>query len=151
MITTQAEYSVQLAKSGLKVTKQRLAVLDILGRSETPLAADAVFLALKNAGAAANLSTVYRALEVLCEKKLVEKLKLQDDPRTLYEYNRMVHKHNLICLGCNRVVAIRHCPLGDYEKTLAKETNFYISGHKLDIYGYCPECRKKYAPEEACE
>ncbi|HWP79597.1 MAG TPA: Fur family transcriptional regulator [Candidatus Acidoferrum sp.] len=144
----QTDFGAQLEKCGLKVTKQRKAVLEILEESDAPLAADAVFLALKSAAVPANLSTVYRALEVLTEKKLVEKLKLQDDPRTLYEYNRMVHKHNLICLGCNRVVAIRHCPLGDYEKALEKETDFTISGHKLDIFGYCPECRKTHDKED---
>ncbi len=147
-ITEETNCCERLAGSGLKVTKQRAAILEILAKSDAPLTAEQVFLALKNASVPANLSTVYRVLEVLSDKKLVEKLRISEDTKTLFEYNRMIHKHNLICLGCNRVVAIRHCPLGDYEEKLAKETDFYISGHKLDIYGYCPECRKKYIKED---
>jgi len=55
----------------------------------------------------------------------------------------MVHRHYLICLGCKKIMPIDHCPLGDYEKSLAKKTNYLISGHRLDIYGYCPECKLK--------
>ncbi|QNK42566.1 transcriptional repressor [Caproicibacter fermentans] len=68
-----------------------------------------------------------------------------------YEFKRLSHKHYLFCLGCNKVLAINRCPLGNYEESLAKETNYIISGHKLDIYGYCPKCREKYAhKEETC-
>ncbi len=79
----------------------------------------------------------------MSEKNLAVKLNIAGDGRTLFEFNRMVHKHYLVCLGCKRIVAINGCPLEDYEKTLAKETNYSIEGHKLDIYGYCPECREK--------
>ena len=136
-----------LNHSGLRNTPHRTAILEILKRSEQPLAAEDVFLELKNREVPANLSTVYRTLDVLSAKKLVLKLSLPGDTRSLYEYNRMVHRHYLICLGCKKILAIESCPLGDYEKTLAKQTNYTIAGHKLDIYGYCPECRSQKRPE----
>lgn len=132
-----------LNRKGLKNTKQRTAVLEILEQSDQPLAAEEVFLEMKEKGVSVNLSTVYRILEVLSDKKMVVKFNILGDTRTLFEYNRMVHKHYLICLGCRKILAIHHCPLKEYEKDLANETNYLISGHKLDVYGYCPECQKK--------
>jgi Fur family ferric uptake transcriptional regulator len=79
----------------------------------------------------------------LADKNLAIKFNIMGDDRTLFEYNRMVHRHYLICMGCKKILAINRCPLEDYEKSLAKETNYSIAGHKLDIYGYCPKCRKK--------
>ncbi len=128
---------------GLKNTKSRLAILDILERSVQPVSAEQIFLELKEKNISANLSTVYRTLDKLTEKKLVTKLQITGDSRALFEYNRMVHKHYLICLECKKITAIESCPLGDYVKALARETDYSIAGHRLDIYGFCPDCRKK--------
>lgn len=127
----------------MKVTRRRLAILDILSKSEQPLSAEQVYFELKKKDVSANLSTVYRILDAFSDKHLVVKLNLSEDSRALFEYNRMEHKHYLICLGCKKIMEICRCPLGDYEETLAEETNYTIEGHKLDIYGYCPECRSK--------
>ena len=129
--------------SGLRNTKSRSAILDVLERSAQPISAEQVFFELKEKNMTANISTVYRTLDALADKNLATKLNITGDNRTLYELNRMVHRHYLVCLGCKKIMAIDSCPLEDYEKSLAKETNYLISGHKLDIYGYCPECREK--------
>ncbi|NLL46168.1 MAG: transcriptional repressor [Clostridiales bacterium] len=132
-----------LARKGLRNTKHRAAILSILEQSEQPLTAEQVFLELKERGEPANLSTVYRVLDVFTDKRMVKKLNITGGGRSLYEYDRMVHNHHLLCLGCKKILAIGSCPLGDYEKILAEKTDFAIEGHRLDIYGYCPECRRE--------
>jgi len=102
-----------------------------------------VFLRLKELSYAANLSTVYRALETFAHKNLVEKLVIAGENKALFGLGRAEHAHHLICLECRSILAVEHCPLGQYEETLAKETAFEIAGHNLDIYGYCPKCRSK--------
>lgn len=136
------DFSRDLARKGLRNTKHRAAILGILKQSEQPLTAEQVFLELKERETPANLSTVYRVLDVLTDKRMIQKLSITGG-RSLYEYNRMVHNHHLLCLGCKKILAIGSCPLGDYEKTLAEKTDFSIEGHKLDIFGYCPECRRE--------
>jgi Fur family ferric uptake transcriptional regulator len=139
----ETDYRDRLKKSGLKYTKHRTAILDILSQSDPPLAAEQIYLALQERGLPANLSTVYRTIETLAEKNLLKKRSLIGDSRVLFEYNRAHHSHYLVCLGCKKMLAIRRCPLGDYEEKLGKETNYTIAGHNLDVYGYCPECRIK--------
>lgn len=148
VITEKTDFSNDLTQSGLKATKHRTEIMDVLQKSDKPLSADQVFFELKKREIRVNLSTVYRVLEALADKNLAVKLNIPGDSRTLYEFKRIGHKHYLICLGCNKMIPINRCPLGNYEESLAKETNFTISGHKLDIYGYCPECREKYAHKE---
>ncbi|NCC82681.1 MAG: transcriptional repressor [Clostridia bacterium] len=131
-----------LRRNGLRNTKCRTAILDILEQSDQPVAADRLFRELNEKDITMSFSTVYRTLEALTDKKLVTKLIIAGEDKALFEYNRMGHRHYLICLGCKRILAIEHCPLEGYEETLKKETDYVISGHKLNIYGYCPDCQK---------
>lgn len=137
------EYEERLKNSGLKNTKSRKAILDILLQSNQPMAAEQLFLALKEKNIDINLSTVYRTLESLESKDLVTKISILDDDRMLFEYNQLGHRHYLVCLDCKKIITVHSCPLGNYEKVLEDETHFNIVGHKLYLYGYCEECQKR--------
>lgn len=138
---TDSDFGRILRQNGLKNTRPRAAILDILSGEGQPLTAEELFSRLQERVVSVNLSTVYRALEALCDKELVTKLTIKDDSRALYELKRMIHRHHLICLGCKRITSIGRCPLEGYEKRLASETDYVIEGHNLDVYGYCPDCR----------
>ena len=141
----QSDYSDDLERSGLKKTRHRAEILSALAISSQPLAAEQIYLALTRRGISINLSTVYRILETLTEHHMVLRLSLSGDTRFVYEYNRSVHRHYLVCLSCKKVIPIDCCPLREYERSLAEKTNYSIQGHKLDIFGTCPECLKKKA------
>lgn len=145
----QTKSEERLKDSGLKTTKSRTAILDILIESDQPMAAEQIFLVLKEEQVDINLSTVYRTLESLADKELVTKISILDDDRMLFEYNQLGHRHYLVCLDCRKIVTVQNCPLGTYEKKLEMETRFNIIGHKLYLYGYCEECQMKKAASEA--
>jgi Fur family ferric uptake transcriptional regulator len=131
-----------LKRNGLKNTKCRTVILDILEQSAQPIAAETVYLHISERNMSVSLSTVYRTLDALADKNLITKLNIMGEDKTFFEYNSMVHKHYLICLSCKRIRPIEYCPLKDYEESLQRETNYLISGHNLNIYGYCPECKE---------
>jgi Fur family ferric uptake transcriptional regulator len=137
------DYGDGLKHCGLKNTKHRSQILEILEQSSQPIAAKEVYLKMKEKEISVDLSTIYRALETLAKKNLATKLTISEDSRTLFEYNRMLHRHYLVCIGCKKILPINYCPLKRYEETLAKETNYTILRHRLNIYGYCPECKEK--------
>lgn len=134
-------YRDTLKQKGLKNTKRRTAILDILEGSEQPVPAEQIYSELSLKRVPISLSTVYRALDSLVSKELVTKLNLCGDNRTLFELNKNTHSHHLICLGCKKIQSIDHCPIKAYEDSLGKEMDFAVAGHKLDIYGYCSKCR----------
>ncbi len=136
------ECEERLKKSGLKTTKSRKAILDILIRSNQPMAVEQIFLLLKENQININLSTVYRTLESLENKDLVTKISLMDDDRMLFEYNQLGHRHYLVCVTCKKIITVQNCPLGSYERVLENETRFNIIGHKLYLYGYCENCQR---------
>jgi len=140
-----------LKNNGLKNTKHRTAILNILEKTDQPIAVEQIFCELKSKNISINLSTVYRILEALTDKDIVTKITITGDSRALYECNKMIHRHYLVCTQCKKIIDINHCPLEAYEKAIEKETNFKISGHKLDIYGFCPECQKTDSQEGRIE
>jgi Fur family transcriptional regulator, ferric uptake regulator len=136
----------QLKESGLKNTKQRKAILDILSSSQQPLAAEEVFLMLKQNQIDVNLSTVYRSLETMSKKSVVRKVSVSGDNRMLYVLNEHSHQHYLVCVNCKKIQPVSHCPLDAYEKAVANDTKYTIMGHRLDIYGLCPDCQTDNHP-----
>src|SRR5665647_3920056 len=91
------DYSEELKKNGLKYTKQRAAILEILQESNQPITAEQVYSELKEKNIHPNLSTIYRNFYFLCEKELVNKLIMTGENSTFYEINRLVHRHYLVC------------------------------------------------------
>ncbi len=135
------QYEEMLKESGLKNTKQRKAIFDILAMSQQPLAVEDVYLTLKGNRTDVNLSTVYRALECMSGSSVVRKLSVAGDNRMRYELDRPTHRHYLVCVQCKKMLPVGHCPLEAYEKAVAQDTHYAIMGHRLDIYGLCPECQ----------
>lgn len=131
----------KFASSGIKNTRQRDLVFDVLKCETHAITAEEIYTRLTEQKNSISLSTIYRILDVFVSKSLILKSNIYNSKKAFYEINRMEHKHYLICTRCNKNLEISHCPLEILEKSLAKETKYKIIGHKLDIYGYCPECQ----------
>lgn len=126
----------------VKNTRQRNAVFDVLNGVERPMTAEQIFMKVKEVDASLSLSTVYRILDVFIDKKLVIKTSLTEENKALYERNRMDHKHYLVCTDCKKVVPMAECPLHSLEEKLRDNTGFEITGHKLELYGRCLDCKQ---------
>lgn len=127
---------------GLKWTKQRKCVYRVLNTAQEPLNAIQIYnLAEKQAdGEDYALSTIYRILAAFEEKGLVEKTVWMGDGTTVYELKRESHTHYAVCLDCHKRIPLEKCPFAHLH--LEKENgDFTITGHKLELYGYCKDCK----------
>lgn len=136
------EFRGVLKREGLKYTKHRASIMKVISESGQPLGAEQVFIELQEKRVNVNLSTVYRTLESLASKGLIVKTSIGSDTKALFELNRMEHKHHLICMGCKKMLSVDGCPFEEYEKLLQDKMGFNVTGHKLEIYGYCQKCRQ---------
>jgi Fur family peroxide stress response transcriptional regulator len=123
---------------GLKLTPQRLAILDHLeGNKEHPSAED-IYKAISERFPTMSFSTVYNTLETLKQKGLLWELTIDADKKR-FDPNTDHHNH-LICIKCKGIVDI----YAKYE--LAVDDNekhgFEIVGNHIEFYGICPECKK---------
>lgn len=131
-----------LRKVGLKKTKHRLLVLDLLHTNDGFLSAEDLFLKAKEIDVSISLSTVYRILESFVENNIVEPVSLETQKQLLYELKHTEHSHHLICTKCQKVIHVKGCPVHSFEHELAKQNNFQIKKHKLEFYGICESCQK---------
>jgi len=137
----KADYNNLLKSNGLKNTKRRNSILEILASMDQPLTVEQIFLELKQKEVPINMSTVYRILETLASKDLIAKSQIIGDNKTYFELKRIEHTHHLICMGCKKMFSVDDCPFEEYCDILQARTGFNITGHKLEIYGYCQSCR----------
>ncbi|MBI9009166.1 MAG: transcriptional repressor [Tenericutes bacterium] len=132
----------KILNAGLKNTKYRLSIIELLSESKELLTAYNIREELLKKKIKINLSTVYRTVDKLVETKILNRINLENEKNAMYEYNREKHHHFLICENCNKIVPIYSCPIDKYELELEEKSGFQIKGHKIEFYGICEDCQK---------
>lgn len=122
-----------LTDAGLKCTTQRIKVMEILNAATAPMTAESIFEKANDI----SLSTVYRIVEKLVETGIATKNTIRDSDKFYYELADNKHRHYAICLGCGGMKYVDICPVHDL-----KIDDFTVTGHKLEIYGYCDKCKE---------
>ncbi len=128
-------------QSGRQVrqTVQRKLILEILSGRDKPVTAEEIFelASLQKPGIA--LTTVYRNLETLFALGILSK-NIYNDGVARFEI-AAEHRHYLICMKCKKTVPLPFCPFVLLEREISRATGFTIAAHKLEIFGYCPDCK----------
>lgn len=130
-----------LRKSGIKVTKGRVNVLQFFLNNKSPLSADEIYLSLRKNDIKIDLSTIYRTLELLEEKNILSKI-IGENNRYNYILKESVHKHKIECSVCHKEVEYA-CPMPQIKELLKKETGFYVTCGDITLEGICDECKDK--------
>ena len=127
---------------GLKWTKQRKSVYKVLMEQAEPMSAVQIYNRVEHeaGGEEYALSTIYRILAAFEEKRIVEKTVWMDDGTSVYRLSSGGHTHYAVCLECHKRIPLSTCPFAHIH--LEKDTgDFMITGHKLELYGYCKDCK----------
>jgi Fur family transcriptional regulator, ferric uptake regulator len=95
----------RIAATGLRVTRQRLRVLDELAREPHDLTAQDLYRRLRDADEKIGLATVYRTLGSLVEHGVVDTM-AHSRGETCYRLCSDAHHHHLVCSECHRVVEL---------------------------------------------
>lgn len=129
---------------GIKWTKQRKDVCHVLLAAKEPLSAVQIYQQILQSEHEVSyaVSTIYRILAAFEEMGFVEKSTFIGDGTVMYEWKRGGHTHYAICLCCHKKVALPACPF-EHMHLKADTGDFVVTGHKLELYGYCKDCDKK--------
>jgi Fur family ferric uptake transcriptional regulator len=131
------------ALRGLRMTRARRGIIDILGSSAVPMAVEEVFAALRKNEPRVVLSTVYRNLDSLTAHGAVRRMMLADGDRALFELASGPHRHYAVCLNCHLVVPLDGCPVEEFARAAGLQLDFDVTDHSLVLYGYCHSCRSE--------
>ena len=138
-----------LAMAGLRVTPQRLLVLEILEETDDHLDAGAILERARQRDPGVSLATVYRTLGKLKKAGLVDQRYLaRDHRRGFYEPTSKEEHYHFTCLGCGKVIEVHTSRIAQAREELARELGLEFARACTCFEGYCPECvarRKKGA------
>ena len=130
-----------LKDNNLKITKGRIALLELLKNSEVPMNTEEIF-DLTDKESIPSFTSLYRMLNELSDKGIIRK-NLYSNGLFYYELAQTDHKHYIVCSKCGKVSPIKECPISDFEKIAEDETGYKVVGHIVELRGICPECQNK--------
>lgn len=96
-----------LKNAALKSTKKRQVLLLLLQKQARPMTAEELH-ALAEPILPMNVSTVYRTLNTLTEKKILIR-SVRQDGKAYYSLAKKDHSHRLVCDLCGKVIPVDTC------------------------------------------
>lgn len=143
MQEARSQFFQFLSKQKLKFTSQRGLIFDVFWHSKDHVSPEELYNLVKQIDPQIGQATVYRTLKLLCESGIAREVNF-DDGVARYEpaFGQSHHDH-LICKDCGRSVEVVNPRIEQLQEELAKEHNFILTGHKMYLFGVCPDCKGK--------
>ncbi|MCZ7597699.1 MAG: ferric iron uptake transcriptional regulator [Gammaproteobacteria bacterium] len=130
-------FTTDLKKAGLKTTRPRLKILNILETAEVRhLSAEDVYKILLESGDEIGPATVYRVLTQFEGAGLVIRHNFEGG-RSVFELNDESHHDHMVCPECGRVFEFFDRTIEERQRQIAEQAGFTIDDHSLYLYGVC--------------
>ena len=132
------KYVKILKEKNIKITPQRLIVLEYIDKNCTHPTADEIYCSLKQKNPSLSKTTVYNALETLNRHRIIQSLTISGS-ELRYDLNHGMH-HHFYCKKCGSIIDIElKCPNIEKMKHYGHEVE-EIHGY---IKGICKKCLKR--------
>jgi Fur family ferric uptake transcriptional regulator len=137
---SEAEKILNLVvQNGYRRTASRLAIIDALVNCAGHITADNLADKVRQQAPHVGRMTVYRTLDMLSELGVVRPI-FQGTGAAHYILMANGSHHHLICNRCHDVIEFEECSTAQLIEQLAKQFNFHISSHLLELHGLCEKC-----------
>ncbi len=138
-----------LRRNGLRLTPQRLMILEVLEGSSGHIAPEDVYQQVHARYPMINRSTVYRTLDVLEELGMIRHGHVADGAAR-YHLARDVHHLHLVCHRCGGALEVADLSIGEcFSRTLEEQFGFRADLTHFPISGLCRECARTPTPPPA--
>ena len=132
-----------LLSNGRRLTAVREEMFELILNSAAPISAPDLVKKLKVKFSTINKTTVYRQIDFLLERGLVEELMFNDGVRRYEIDEGKEHHHHLICRTCQNIedIVLKNDLKGE-EKEIKQTHGFAVEKHTLEFFGVCKKCKK---------
>ena len=140
-------FTAMLARKGLRVTGQRLAIYDAALAIPDHFTAEELLDKARAIDDSVSRATVYRALPILVEAGVIREVDVGRDHK-YYIANRDGGgvKIQLVCLDCDKIIEADAPPIMDwYGKALCAKHNMEPATQRLQVTAHCLGCDRKIA------
>lgn len=126
----------KIAEKGLKVTPQRMSILEAIYILENHPTVEQIIEFIRKKHPNIAIGTVYKVLDTLVSNDLVKKVKTEKD---IMRYDGLIENHHhLYCVICDHIEDYKNAELDNFLKKFFEENkidNFIIEDLKLQING----------------
>ena len=130
-----------LREEGFRITPQRMAIVDYLLKTEDHPSAELIHKVIRKRYPMVSLSTVYKTLELLKEKKLVNEMDVDGEAR----FDAHTDEHiNLVCMNCGKIDDVDDDSLREIQIKAARKSKYLILKSNFELSGYCSNCKSKF-------
>ena len=129
-----------LTRSGLRVTEPRRLVAGLIATRSGHFTAADLAAEARRRPVAIGRATIFRTLDVFVRLGGVERIDL---PTGEHAYVRCEpsHHHHVVCSACGRTDEVDGCDMQAVVREIAARTGYRVDGHRLELYGICPDCQ----------
>jgi Fur family peroxide stress response transcriptional regulator len=135
------ELIISLRKEGFRITPQRIAIVGYLLKTEDHPSAEHIHKTIQKKYPMVSLSTVYKTLDLLKEKKLVNEIEVKGETR----FDAHTDEHiNLVCMNCGKIDDVDEDSLKEIQSRAAKKSKYLVIKSSFEMFGYCTSCKSKF-------
>jgi Fur family ferric uptake transcriptional regulator len=125
----------------VRVTPQRLFVLEALAAHGAHMTAEEVMRWAAPHAPGLNLATVYRTLELLVSLGLVAQTDLGGEA-TMFELVGEAPHHHLVCERCGAVIQMEDSVFQSLRAEVLRRYGFDTRSRHIALFGLCRECQR---------
>jgi Fur family ferric uptake transcriptional regulator len=134
-----------LGKRGIRLTRQRRVILQVMDDAEQHLDVDQILERAQKMDAGVALVTVYRTIELLKKHGLIDELDLLHlrGDRHYYETHGPRDHIHVACLRCGKVREFESRLYEQLKQQIARDFHMKVTVSRTEVGGYCEECLEK--------
>ena len=129
----------KLKSRGLKITPQRLAIIEVLEGNRSHPSAEDVYRELVRKYPTISYATIYKTLETLCEMGEIMEVNIEPHKKR-YDPFPDPH-HHYMCVKCGKILDISTDEVPMPRVSQEVKEKYGIVGMSLNFYGICSSCR----------
>jgi Fur family ferric uptake transcriptional regulator len=133
-------YEEALRADGVRITRQRTAVLKVLAEADDHPDANELHRRAYAIDKSVSLATVYRTLGILEQRGVVHRHVFEGAPAR-FETTDMPHHDHIIDIDTGRIIEFRSEKIEKLQAEIAAELGYELVRHRLELY-----CRKRDQP-----
>jgi Fur family ferric uptake transcriptional regulator len=138
------DYVDIMRSNGLRVTSQRLLILDAICEGHGHTTVGQIFARVRQKDRSIDRSTVYRTLDVFVELGLIVSADTGIGEK-VYEIAKPEPHHHLVCKNCGKEREIDNTVMQRLFGVIEEEYRFAINMDHVVLFGLCQACQKDIA------
>ncbi len=136
-----ARFKQHLHRQKLKSTAQRDTIAKVFFGCQRHISVEELYYQVRQRNPRIGYATVYRTLKLLTECGVAAERHFRKG-EARYESAHKRHHDHLICEACGRIVEFEEQRIEALQERIARRLGFQFTGHKMELYGICRECRR---------